>query len=303
MSGLLFEYGNITHTRSVTADVAEFFRYVGDLLYQGAGVLDDATVQGTFTGHTPLNFVAKITTKATTDKMDWSSDGGITWTEDVPLTIGGAITLTEGVTITFAAKTGHTLLDEWHWIAMCVPEANVGAAVFTGSGLDDLTASGTFVGGADMGVRIKVTTAAGTDKFRWTKHPYSLNEWSDEIAMTGAAQVIANGLLVTFGATTAHTKGEYWDIGCATAHGELRVNSITGNVTTAGSSGDYLDFEDEQTGASFFNTDVDTIGNIDPPFSQERNPVILKPGSDVTVNESAAQQVTIVTISAYLRVR
>lgn len=300
MSELLNEYGNITYTRSVAASITEFFRHITAATFYGfAGDLDDVAIAGTFTGHKPLSYTAKITTAAGTDKFDWSDDNGATWTTEVSMT-GAAQTLSEGVTIDFNAATGHTVGSEWKWTAFCVPEANIAADVFTGSGLNDLTPSGVYNGGQDIGIRIKVTTEAGSDKFRWTKYGDLNIGWSEEITMTGAAQGIINGMLVAFNAATGHTLGDYWDIECTAAHCELLVNSITGDIITAGAGGTKLSFKDEQTGEVFFVADVDTVGDMSQ-MSREGNPVILRAGSDVTVTESAGTQVTDVTISAYLR--
>lgn len=295
---MLNEYGNITHTRTCAAAIAEFFRFIEEDRFYGVG-LNDTTIAGTFTGHTPLNFIAKITTAAATDKFDWSDDGGATWTEDVAMT-GAPQTLSEGVTIDYNASTGHTLGDEWKWQAFCIPESNISSEVFTGSGLDDLTPSGTYFGGGDLGIRVRVSTAAATDKFQWTRYPFDPNSWSDEIDMTGGAQAIVNGLLITFGATTGHTLGEYWEIECTATHGVLMVNSITGQVTTAGASADYISAKDEKTGDVFWHGDVTAVGELEP-MSQEHNPVILEPGSDVSIDENAGGQVTELTVSAYLR--
>jgi hypothetical protein len=71
------------------------------------------------------------------------------------------------------------------------------------TGLNDVTFSGTYTGvGTDAQFDVIVSTAAGTDKFKWRKNG---GAWSAEISMTGAAQLMSDGISVTWGATTGHT--------------------------------------------------------------------------------------------------
>jgi len=85
---------------------------VNTATFTGAG-LDDLTSGGTFSGGTSKDFRIKIDATGTPDTFKWSNDGGTTWgTTGVSIT-GSAQTLEEGVTVTFAATTGHTLDDEW----------------------------------------------------------------------------------------------------------------------------------------------------------------------------------------------
>ena len=83
---------------------------------KGAPGLNDATSGGTFGGTKPSYYVVKITTAAGTDKFKWSYDNGAVWSEETAIT-GLAQTLNFGVTITFAATTGHTVDDCWYFTA------------------------------------------------------------------------------------------------------------------------------------------------------------------------------------------
>lgn len=88
--------------------------WVDVVLFKGSG-LDDGTAGGTFTGIGQRNFLIEVDGTGTTDTFKWSLDRGVTWqAETVDMTIGTAIDLgDEGVTITFAAKTGHTSGASW----------------------------------------------------------------------------------------------------------------------------------------------------------------------------------------------
>jgi hypothetical protein len=73
--------------------------------------LDDATSGGTFTSSPDAVFTIEITAEGTPDTFKWKKDSGA-YTTGVSIT-GSAQTLSDGVTVTFAATTGHTLADVW----------------------------------------------------------------------------------------------------------------------------------------------------------------------------------------------
>ncbi len=86
---------------------------VGDVTF--TGVLDDATIAGPCTaGDDEYDVEIEIDAAAATDTFKVSYDGGGSW----PIT-GEAITGTPqtlgdtGLTVTFAATTGHSLADKW----------------------------------------------------------------------------------------------------------------------------------------------------------------------------------------------
>ena len=104
----------------------------------GSG-LDDMTSNSgaaTYTGEATKVFVVKISLAAATDEFDWSSDGGATFpTTGVAMT-GAAQALSDGVTVTFVATTGHTLNDEWTF-------SGVSAAGYTLTTVDKDDSAGT----------------------------------------------------------------------------------------------------------------------------------------------------------------
>ena len=90
--------------------------YISAVAFDGDG-LNDATSAGSFSGTTDIDFVVEIDGTGTPDTFKWSDDGGATWdTETVDIT-GSAQTLSNGVTITFAATTGHTSGNKWTFMA------------------------------------------------------------------------------------------------------------------------------------------------------------------------------------------
>jgi hypothetical protein len=83
-------------------------------------------------------------------------------------------------------------------------------AVFTGSGLNDCTAGGTYTGSPDSTTFTIIIDGTGTpDTFKWKKGSGS---YTEGVSITGAAQTLSDGLTVTFGATTGHTISAQWVI-------------------------------------------------------------------------------------------
>ncbi len=77
----------------------------------GNAGLDDATSGGTFTNSPDVVFTVEIDATGAPDTFKWKKGDGA-YTTGVSIT-GSAQTLSDGVTITFAATTGHTLGDVW----------------------------------------------------------------------------------------------------------------------------------------------------------------------------------------------
>jgi len=120
------------------------FLYLGDISrtvgladFSGAG-LDDATAGGTYTGTADATYEVVIDATGTPDTFKWRKDGGA-WTSTVSIT-GSAQTLSDGVTVTFGATTGHTLDDQWTITANGLYEDNEALLV---SSTDRGTADGT----------------------------------------------------------------------------------------------------------------------------------------------------------------
>lgn len=94
--------------------------FIDGATFVGAGV-NNATSGGTFTGLVSRTFKIEIDTIGTPDRFKWSKNGGVSWDATAVSITGSAQTLAEGVTVTFAATTGHTLGDAWYFTAYTAP--------------------------------------------------------------------------------------------------------------------------------------------------------------------------------------
>jgi hypothetical protein len=81
---------------------------------------------------------------------------------------------------------------------------------FKGSGLNDAT-WGTGYNGVATGYFEVVIEHPGTpDQFKWRKNG---GAWTENVAITGAAQTLSDAQTITFAATTGHTLNDQWVIG------------------------------------------------------------------------------------------
>ena len=107
--------------------------------------------------------------------------------------------------------------------------AAVAAAVFTGTGLDDLTSGGVYNGATNSTYTVEIDAEGAPDTFRWRK---GAGAWTAAVPITGAAQTLAEGVTIAFLATTGHTLTDSWAIAVTAAYsGALTKPVLTGTRT------------------------------------------------------------------------
>ena len=80
----------------------------------------------------------------------------------------------------------------------------------TGTGLSDLTTTGTYTGTATKAYAIKITNAVSDpDEFQWSNDGGATYNGLD-IGITGAAQALESGISITFAAINGHTLNDVW---------------------------------------------------------------------------------------------
>jgi len=106
---------------------------------------------------------------------------------------------------------------------------DIGTVTFDGSGLNDMTINLT-----DCTIlypttyRVMISETGTPDSIRYTTNGGTT--WSTETAITGSAQTLSNGIAVTFGATTGHTLGEYWEFTTSPSYGTERLRDFVSSV-------------------------------------------------------------------------
>lgn len=91
------------------------------------------------------------------------------------------------------------------------PRSDISAPVFVGSGLNDLSVSGTYTSASPKTYIIEAVNPGATDQFTWRTEGGAP---SPPANMTAAPIAIASGLSIRFNATTGHTGGDKWYIRC-----------------------------------------------------------------------------------------
>lgn len=79
-------------------------------------------------------------------------------------------------------------------------------AEFTGTGLNDAVAGGSYTGLTHCTYTVTID-GIGPDTFAWTDGTVVV----PGVAITGADQILNNGVTIRFGATLGHTLGDHWD--------------------------------------------------------------------------------------------
>jgi hypothetical protein len=86
----------------------------GTVTFTGSG-LDDMTAGGQSSNSSELDYKIEIDGVGSPNTFRWSDDGGGSWDVSTVAITGSAQTLNNGVTITFAATTGHTNAEYWEF--------------------------------------------------------------------------------------------------------------------------------------------------------------------------------------------
>lgn len=81
---------------------------------------------------------------------------------------------------------------------------------FTGDGLNDAAWGTGYSGAASAYYEVEIDGAGTPDTFKWRKDG---GAWTEDVAVTGAAQTLDDDQTITFAATTGHTVADKWWIG------------------------------------------------------------------------------------------
>ena len=91
----------------------------------------------------------------------------------------------------------------------------IGKVTFYGSGLDDMTNSGSYSGYTNKTYRVEIDTVATPDTFQWSDD--GGDTWNETgVAITGSDQLLNDGVYVKFEHITSHTLHDYWEFKTST---------------------------------------------------------------------------------------
>ncbi len=138
-------------------------------------------------------------------------------------------------------QTGYTLRTSKTWNIEIVSEAGLEVGLFfVGAGLNDMTYSGAYSGGASNALfKVEIDATGTPDTFTWYKNGISQ---ATGVPITGSAQLLDDGISVTFAATTGHTANDYYEFGYGAGSVNYSTNFLGADFTqyetvTGGTSG------------------------------------------------------------------
>ena len=97
---------------NVYSDLDAYLVSISTPVFTGAA-LNDLSVSGVFTGSADKSFIVKIDAAGSPDTFTWSNDGGTSWQASGVAITGSLQLLSDGISITFGATSGHTASDQW----------------------------------------------------------------------------------------------------------------------------------------------------------------------------------------------
>ncbi len=86
---------------------------------------------------------------------------------------------------------------------------DIEAKVFSGSGLNDMTTSGTYSSKIRRKYKVEIDGTGGTDTYKWSNDDGATFKQSTVPMVSGAVE-LEYGVNITFAAQTGHTSGDFW---------------------------------------------------------------------------------------------
>ena len=195
--------GSVTHSKVTREPI---YRPVG------SDALNDLVSSGTFNGSVKTKFVLEIDATGTPDTFKWQKEGGVL-TSGVSVT-GSAQLLSDGVSVTFGATTGHAIEDKWEveclvFAPQQVAGSNVDPTAFTGTGVNDATSSGSYMSSGTPTFTIEIdgkVTGSLTKMERENTGPITVMalDTASTTTITSAGHGLTNGNSVIITGTTSY---------------------------------------------------------------------------------------------------
>jgi hypothetical protein len=88
-------------------------------------------------------------------------------------------------------------------------KSSIGSVTQTGSGLDDLTITGTYTGDEEKTIRVQIDGEGTPDTIKWSDD--GGESWRSYTYELSTKMYLPWGVELNWGATTGHTSGDYWE--------------------------------------------------------------------------------------------
>ena len=153
--------------------------------------------------------------------------------------------------------------------------------VFFGIGLDDLSSGGIYTGTVDSLFTIIIDSTGTPDTFKFQKDD---GPFTTGVSITGSAQILSDGVEITFAATTGHTLNEKWEVEAVSGRIDATL-STNGRILSIKDHSNYItntdpghaesDFKDFRrffiTPLGGFKISLNDIQAINPHFDTANN--------------------------------
>ncbi len=166
------------------------------------------------------SIIASISVLKETTELSTAIAGGTAIILPSPEAAGGG-----GSVITYWAKVGSDLSPATPSdnIKLATGNIQLGDAIFSHdnlthdpvylsgqSGLDDLSSSGAYALNENAIFQIRIDGIGSPNTFEWRKG--LIGSWTSGVAMTGSAQLLQDGISITWAAITGHTNNDEWEM-------------------------------------------------------------------------------------------
>ena len=109
-------------------------------------------------------------------------------------------------------------------------------AIFTGTGLNDLTSGGTYTGTLGPIYTIVIDSIGGTDTFKWKRDN---GAYTTGVSCATSPITLSDGVTVVFGAITGHALADQWQVEIK-SYGVDATQSANGEVLTVIDNSNYV---------------------------------------------------------------
>jgi len=176
------------------------------------------------------------TTGTISDGVLTISDGSIT--SAVNGTFSGTLqaeqlTSTDDATITdllSGARAHFTATSETMDTLRLKATTSIGSITFTGTGDDDMSTSGTYIGTSNTDFYVEIDGTGNPNTFKWSNDGGGSFE-ATGVAITKAAQSLENDVSITFVDDDSHNMGDKWEFTANAYSGNLlEFMNVSGNV-------------------------------------------------------------------------
>ena len=102
------------------------------------------------------------------------------------------------------------IYDAGQFFVITNASSEIGSPIFTGTGINDLTAFGKYLGDSSTTYKIIIDGIGSPNTFKWSDNGGA--SFTTGVTITGGEQKLSNGVRISFVNATGHTLNDEWDV-------------------------------------------------------------------------------------------